>query len=84
MRTSDKLYKINEDISLMFLTGCMKPTIKHMEIFNEKLGIIIKEIRTLEENSDNFYNELIDDCNAPPHCINIDRLRCLKNKNVLQ
>lgn len=46
MLTSEKLYEVNANISLIALK--QKPTLKDMEQLNCILGQIIKEIREIE------------------------------------
>ena len=45
---TERLYGINADISLYFVTGLEKPTKQDMVLINRRLGKIIKELR--EEN----------------------------------
>ena len=49
MKTSDKLYNINANISLHFIALKQEPKLEHMEYLNQELAEIIKEIRKLEE-----------------------------------
>jgi hypothetical protein len=52
IKTSDKLYEVNANISLEFIALKQKPTLKDMEQLNCILGQIIKEIRILEEENE--------------------------------
>ena len=49
MKTSEKLYNINAEISLRYIATKKKPTREVMMQINDALGDIIKEVRELEE-----------------------------------
>ena len=48
MKTSEKLYNINAEISIRYIATKKKPTKEVMMQINEALGEIIKEVRALE------------------------------------
>jgi len=49
MRTSEKLYNLNAYISLNYVGLETPVTLEDITKINEQLGVIIKEIRELEE-----------------------------------
>jgi len=49
MKTSDKLYNLNRQISWKFIAQKQIPTNKEMMIINQIIGEAIKEIRELED-----------------------------------
>jgi len=50
MKTSEKLYRVNADISALCFIKKEQLTLKEMEAINVVLGEIIKEIRELEND----------------------------------
>jgi len=51
MKTSEKLYNINAEISLRYIGLKKKPTQQVMIQLNQALGEIIKEVRDLEDKA---------------------------------
>ena len=47
----NKLYGVNADISLFFVTGLRKPTKLDMVHINKRLGEIIKELREYHDKN---------------------------------
>lgn len=50
MKTSDKLYNLNADISLLYIAKQKSMEPYQVMLLNEKLGEIIEEIRQLEDD----------------------------------
>jgi hypothetical protein len=48
-KIDEKLYSLNSRISAMFVTRIQKPTNEHMDIINEHIANIIKELRLIYE-----------------------------------
>jgi hypothetical protein len=61
MKTSDKLYEVNANISLKFIALKQEPTLKDMEQLNCILGQIIKEIRILEDENGRLWRAVKDE-----------------------
>lgn len=53
IKTSDKLYELNAYLSLNYIGLRKKMTYRKIVDLNRQLGIIIKEIRELEDDSRN-------------------------------
>lgn len=46
---TDELYELNASISALFCTRLHKPAYNHMDDINNKLGVIIKKLRSVQK-----------------------------------